>query len=185
MKNFKLITLALMTLLTFNACSDDDDATPTPVNEEEIITTLTVTLTPNGGGTTVILKTQDLDGDGPNLPITTVSSNLTPGTTYVGSIELLNETEDPAEDITEEVEDESDEHQFFYTISSGLDVTTTYTNFDSNGDPLGTTFELETGAISSGLMTFTLLHEPTKPNTGISDAGGETDIETTFDIFIQ
>ena len=89
MKNFKLITLALITLLFTNACSNDDDVTPAPVNEEEIITTITVTLTPAGGGTTITLKTQDLDGDGPNLPVTTVSGDLAASTTYNGSIETI------------------------------------------------------------------------------------------------
>ncbi|WP_375242325.1 type 1 periplasmic binding fold superfamily protein [Lacinutrix sp.] len=185
MKNFKLITLALITLLFTNACSNDDDATPPPVNEEEIITTITVTLTPNGGGTAITLKTQDLDGDGPNLPVTTVSGDLAANTTYNGRIELLNETEDPAEDITEEVEEESNEHQFFYTVSSSLNLTTAYTNFDDNGNPLGTAFTITSGAASTGVLTFTLRHELIKPNTGLSDAGGETDIETSFNVTIQ
>jgi len=30
-----------------------------------------------------------------------------------------------------------------------------------------------------------LRHEPTKPNTGLSDAGGETDISATFDVSVQ
>ena len=185
MKNLKLITLALITLLFTNACSNDDDVTPAPVNEEEIITTITVTLTPAGGGTTITLKTQDLDGDGPNLPVTTVSGDLAASTTYNGSIELLNETEDPAEDITVEVEEESDEHQFFYTISTGLNVTTAYSNFDNNSNPLGTAFTITSGAASSGVITFTLRHEPIKPNTGLDNAGGETDLEASFNIAIQ
>ena len=74
MKNFKLITLALITLLFTNACSNDDDATPPPVNEEEIITTITVTLTPNGGGTAIELTghthTQGNDSAGHSQAIT-------------------------------------------------------------------------------------------------------------------
>ena len=184
MKNFKFLTLALISIFTFNACSSDDDVIPQVVNEEEVITTLTVTLTPDDGGNDIILKTQDLDGDGPTLPVVTVSGDLTEGVTYNGVIELLNETEDPAEDITEEVEEESDEHQFFYTVGNGLAVTTTYTNFDNNGNNLGTEFTLEAGAASNGTLTFTLRHEPTKPNTGLSDAGGETDVEASFSLNI-
>lgn len=37
---------------------------------------------------------------------------------------------------------------------------------------------------SSGGLTFTLRHEPNKPNTGLENAGGETDIEVTFDIVV-
>ncbi|MDJ0644426.1 MAG: type 1 periplasmic binding fold superfamily protein [Flavobacteriaceae bacterium] len=183
MKNYKLLSLIFLAFVVFTACSDDD--TPDPVNEEEVITTLTVTLDPVGGGTSIELKSQDLDGDGPNDPVVTVSGPLANGVTYNGSIKLLNETESPAEDITLEVEAEDDEHQFFYTIGGGLDVTTTYTNFDGNSNPLGTEFDLTAGAASSGTLTFTLRHEPTKPNTGLGDAGGETDIAVTFDVTVQ
>jgi hypothetical protein len=184
MRNFKSLSIVLFTVLLFTACSDDDNA-PVPVNEEEIITTLTVTLAPNGGGDAITLQTRDLDGDGPNAPVVEVSGNLAAGATYSGSIILLNETETPAENITEEVEEEDDEHQLFYTIGGGLDVTTEYANFDGNGNPLGTEFTLTAGAASSGTLTFTLRHEPTKPNTGLGDAGGETDIETTFSVSVE
>lgn len=187
MKATKFFTIALFTSLTFMACSSDDDSAPAPVNEEEVITTITVTLTPEtAGGTVVTLQKQDLDGeDGPNLPTTTISGNLVAGTTYNGSIQLLNETETPAEDITLEVEEEDDEHQFFYTIGTGLDVTTTYTSFDEDGNNLGTEFDLIANTASTGDLTFTLKHLPTKPNTGLSDAGGETDVEATFTVTVE
>ena len=165
------------------SCNDDDDIDP--VNEEEVITTMTVTLSPNGGGTNVVLQTRDLDGDGLNPPVITVSGPFTSGTTYMGSIVLLNETEDPAEDITEEVEKEAEEHQFFYTIGGGLDASTTYTNFDGDGNPLGTEFSLDAGDASNGTLTFTLRHEPMKPNAGLADAGGETDISATFNVIVE
>ena len=185
MRNLKFLPTVIVAILLFAACSNDDDNTPVAVNEEEVITTLTVTLTPNGGGTPITLQTRDLDGDGPNAPVIEVSGELTAETSYNGSIVLLNETESPAGNITEEVLEEADEHQFFFTIGSGLNVTTEYRNFDGNGNPLGTEFSLATGASSSGALTFTLRHEPTKPNTGLSDAGGETDIAATFNLAVQ
>ena len=180
----KFLSIALFATALFWSCSGDDDR-PEPVNEEEVITTLTVTLIPSTGGTTVSIQTRDLDGDGPNAPVITISENLAAGVTYSGTIVLLNETVTPAENITTEVEGEADEHQFFYTVGGGLDISTMYTSFDANGNPLGTEFTLTAGAISSGTLTFTLRHEPTKPNTGLSDAGGETDITATFSIEIE
>lgn len=185
MKTLKFLSFTLFAGLLITSCSNDDDTTPLPVIEEEVITTMTITLTPQGGGTAVELKTRDLDGDGPNAPVITVSGDLAAGITYNGTIELLNETENPAEDITEEVEEKDEEHQFFYTTSVELDATTSYGNFDVNNNPLGTEFTLTSGAASTGTLTFTLRHEPTKPNTGLGDAGGETDIEETFTITIQ
>ena len=104
---------------------------------------------------------------------------------YYGSIVLLNETEDPAENMTEEIEEESLEYQFFYTIENGLDAITEYNDVDPDLNPIGLDFVLTANAVSSGSITFTLRHMPTKPNTGLEDAGGETDIEATFELSIQ
>lgn len=185
MKTLKQLPLLLTLTLTFllTGCSNDDDTTDPPVivNEEEIITTLTVVLIPNGGGTPIILEIKDLDGDGPKLPVFNDYEKLSSNTTYNGVITLLNETVDPAENITDEVEEESNEHQFFYTVGNGLNITTTYSNTDDNDNPLGTQLTLTTGDTSTGALTFTLRHEPKKPNDGtLSDAGGETDISATF-----
>ena len=182
MKNFKLLASVLFLSLTVFSCSDD----PEPVNEEEVITTMTVTLSSATAATSVILKYQDLDGDGPNEPEITVSGDLASGTVYNGSILLENETESPAENITLEVEEEDDEHQFFYTVGSGLDATVDYENFDADGNPLGTEFSLTTGSSAgAGSLTFTLRHEPKKPNNGtLSDAGGETDISASFNLTV-
>ena len=180
----KFLSTAIFASALIFSCSSDDDSTPEPVLEEEVITTMTITLTADGQAD-VILQTQDLDGDGPNLPVVTVSGDLSENTMYSGSIVLLNETEDPAENITEEIEEEALEHQFFYTIGNGLNAETDYNDADSDGNPIGLDFVLSTNSVSSGSITFTLRHEPTKPNMGIEDAGGETDIEATFDIAIQ
>ena len=184
MKTVKFLSTTIFATALIFSCSSDDDSTPEPVLEEEVITTMTITLTADGQGD-VILQTQDLDGDGPDLPVVTVSGNLSPSTMYSGSIVLLNETEDPAENMTLEIEAESLEHQFFYTIENGLDAITEYNDVDPNLNPIGLDFVLTANAVSSGSITFTLRHEPTKPNTGLEDAGGETDIEATFELSIQ
>ena len=186
MEKIKFLSKAAFAGLLFVACSNDDDNTPIPVNEEEVITTLTVTLAPEGGGTAITLQTQDLDGDGPNAPVVTVSGNLATGVIYNGSLVVLNETVTPAENITLEIEEEDDEHQFFYTVGGGLDITTEYGNIDRNGNPLGTEFTVSAAVSGSGTLTFTLRHEPKKPNDGtLVDAGGETDIAATFNVTVE
>ena len=185
MKFFKYALLA--STLIFASCSKDEPL-PAPVNQEEVITTLTVMLEnsfDSGGSDTVVMQYQDLDGDGPDAATVTVSGPLSNNTAYDASIVLLNETEDPAENINEEIQEEDLDHQFFYTVGSGLDVTTEYNSFDSAGNPLGLDFYLVTAGASSGGLTFTLRHEPNKPNTGLENAGGDTDIEVTFDITVE
>lgn len=183
--NASKITLKLLALIAvfgFWSCSDDDD--PAPIDEEETITTLTAVLAETGGST-VTLQSRDLDGDGPDAPVITVSGPLSANTTYTGAITLLNETESPAENITEEIEEEDEEHQFFFATTGNIN-SVTYADQDGDGNPVGLSFVLTTGDAGAATITITLRHEPKKPNDGtLSDAGGETDIAQSFTLDIQ
>lgn len=163
--------------LVLLSCSKDDDS-PEMVNEEEVITSIVVTL--NNGGNTVTLSSVDLDGDGPNPPVLSVD-NLKANTTYTGVVAFLNEAESPVEDITEEVLEEADEHQVFYEFSGAITAATA-TDSDANGNPIGVAFTLSTGDAGAALIGFTLRHEPKKPNSGLLDAGGETDVMVSFNV---
>mgnify|MGYP001322361731 FL=1 len=182
MKIFKYALLAIPFL--YFSCSDDDDNTPEPINEEEVITTMTVTLVAHDGSGVVTMQTQDLDGDGPALPEVTVSGPISAASSYSGSIVWLNEMEEEVEDITEEILEEADEHQVFFS-ASGLDLDFVYGDFDSNENPLGTQFILAPNSSGSGTITITLVHEPTKPNDGLDSAGGEIDIQATFSVTVE
>ncbi len=182
---FLFISLLFSSSLFFTSC--DPEVIDPPV-DPELITTLNYTLTPMGGGTAVMLSFQDIDGDGGNAPIIT-DGVLAANQTYTGAIELLNESESPAENITEEIEAEDDEHQFFYQTSVS-DLSLVYTDQDGNGNPIGLTTTLTTGDAASGNLTIILRHQPDKSasevsNGDISNAGGETDIEVTFPISVQ
>ncbi len=178
--------LALLSiLLLLSSCGKDDPIIP---NEEELITTLNLTLTPDGSGNSILLSFQDLDGDGGVAPIIRTSA-LQANTSYNATVEFLNEQESPAEDITLEVVEEGDEHQVFYS-SSIPGVTVMYSDEDDMGNPVGISTVIETGDAGSGQLTITLRHEPSKTADGVSDgditnAGGETDIEVTFDIDVE
>ena len=101
----------------------------------------------------------------------------------------MNETETPAENITLEVEEEGDEHQFFYTFSNSI-ATVAYTDQDKNGRPIGITFNVTTTSAGIGNLTVTLRHEPNKTAAGvaagnITNAGGETDVEVDFSLTVN
>jgi hypothetical protein len=185
MKKYILV-FSTVIAMTLTSCSNDD---PEIINEEEVITTLEVTLIPQGGGTTVTLVSRDLDGDGPNAPVISVSGPLQANKTYAGTAKVLNETETPAENITLEVEEEGDEHQFFYTFSNSI-ATVAYTDQDKNGRPIGIAFNLTTTSAGIGNLKVTLRHEPNKTAAGvaagnITNAGGETDVEVDFSLTVN
>ena len=186
MKNLKNISLALLGLLVIS-CNNDEVVVPPVTNEEELITTVKVTLT--NGSNSIVLQSKDLDGDGPNAPVVTVVGNILANTTYVVSVQFLNESVNPADNITEEILAEDEDHQIFYQLSSGLG-TITYTDNDSNNKPVGLGFTYQTNAVGTGNLVVTLRHLPSKSAPGvasgnIANAGGSTDAEVTLPITIQ
>ncbi len=183
-KKFLFMVFVISTALLFTACDKDPVVPPQP----ELITTVIYTLTPDDGGSDITLSFKDLDGDGTDVPVI-VGGTLAANQTYTGSLELLNELESPAEIITEEIEEEDEDHQFFFQ-SSISDLTIAYGDQDADGNPVGLSSTLSTGAAGSGTITITLRHEPNKSgeevsNGIITNAGGETDIEVIFPIEVQ
>lgn len=180
----KKISLLLVSaaVLVLNSCKKDEPDAPIIPNEEEVITTLILTLE-NPNGETVEFTWTDMDGEGDDLPVID-APNLEAGVTYNVTAQLLNELEEPVEDITIEIEEEKDEHQFFYTASE--DLTVTYADQDYQGLSYGlnTTLETTTASTNSTLQVV-LIHEPNKTAPGVqagdaTNAGGSTDIQANF-----
>lgn len=186
----KIFGLFALSLLFLASCDKDDDDDMDIPNEEEEITTLEYRLTPDGGGTDLVFRFQDLDGDGGDPPVITLDT-LAANTTYNGVIRVLNENETPTENVTEEVLDEDEEHQFFFQALDAAVITgITYSDMDENMNPVGVESQLQTGDAGSTELTVTLIHEPDKDAAGVSDgdpanAGGETDVEVTFSVVVE
>jgi len=184
-KVFCLLSGLVVLFVGLSSCDKDDPVIP---NEEEVITTFIYQLTPQQGGSSIELKFVDSDGDGGQPPVYS-SPKLQANTTYTGTITLLNELEKPVGNITEEVAAEGAEHQFFFaTTVSGLSVA--YTDKDVNGKPVGLKTTLTTKEAGSGKLKVVLRHQPDKSAKGvasgdITSAGGETDIEISFNIDVQ
>lgn len=173
---FLMICLAFALCLT--ACDKDDDPVD-PGDDEELITTLTITLT-NPSNETVSFSFRDLDGDGGN-DATVETIKLSANTTYTASIEVLNESESPAEDITAEIKEEDEDHLFIFSPTSA-NLTVTITDVDANNDPVGLLSSVVSGEASTGSLGISLKHQSDKSNPLTT---GETDIEVTFPVEIQ
>ena len=186
MKTIISVVASMVVLaFTFSAC---DPVEPVVENEEELITTVTVTFTPLVGNA-VVLKFEDLDGDGGNDPVYTTNP-LMAKNYYEIDVKFLNESVSPTVNMTEEVAAESESHQIFLTLSGGADWTFNYLDVDGEGLPLGLQSQVTTGEAGSGTLTLTLRHNPIKSALNVSsgdltNAGGETDVEVAFDLIIQ
>lgn len=186
---FKLTRIAIGILMVgslLTACEKDNDEEP---NEEELITTMKLTFVPVGGGTTVTYQFKDLDGPGGTAP-TQDEIVLVPSKTYNVTLQLLNEAETPAEDITTEVQAEADAHRFYFQPSGGSNIGVAGLNNDPNGVPLGITSVWTTGAVSTGTIAVTLRHYAGNPPgkdvaDPVNSPKSSTDIEVTFNTRIQ
>lgn len=167
---------------------DDHDHDHGP-GEEELITTLRITLTPVGGGSSVSASFRDLDGEGGDDPVVD-ELEVSPGTNYNGTVQVLNETESPPENVTEEVEEEAEAHQFFYQTLGGFSsATVTITDKESDyvtntgaDHPVGIRFTLSVPAnAQDGQLRVILSHYDDSPKDGVSQSD-ETDIDVTFEV---
>jgi hypothetical protein len=111
-RNVKVsVVLLLMTSAVLTSCRRTDN--PASTDEQEKITTVKLKLTPTTGGAPVEATWRDLDGPGGNAPQIT-ALNLRAGVSYEGEIEFKDESKNPPEDKTEEIEAEDDEHLISY-----------------------------------------------------------------------
>ncbi len=187
----KLTLAALSVVFTssvFTACKRNDDIKPEE-NEEEVITTMKLTFEPVGGGETLTFQFKDEDGPGGADPVQD-EIVLAPNKEYNVSLQLLNETHTPAEDITEEVEEEADEHRVYYQPSSGSNITVSNLDTDTNGIPLGITSKWTTTDVATGTIKITLRHYAgNPPNKAIDDAvdnaKSSTDVAVEFSTSIH
>jgi len=182
---YSALICLLFSMVFIFSCSDD----PAVVNESELITSLYLVLQNQSSSDSVVFSFKDLDGDGGNTPII-IAPKLKSNTTYRTNLRLLNESVSPPVEITDEIVSEGTAHQFFYTPSGQANLQMSYLDFDSSGYPIGTKTNLSTGSPGTGSLKITLKHLPNKKASGVQDgditnSGGETDIELTFDLVVE
>ena len=170
-----IVALLLLTA-TFSACDKHDHGT-----ESELITTVEVHLT--GPGLDKKFLWNDIDGDGGNAPAidTIVAPPLTGNITC--EIHVYDRSKNPEENITEEIEAESADHLFTYTIN-GADFTIAYADQDANGSNFGLKTLWATDQPSSGSLNIKLFHEPSDKSNLLSP-GGDEDFNIVFPVVIR
>ncbi len=189
-----LKSLAVILLATTAvSCKKDkqDVATPVNPNETELITTVRLVCTPTSGSNTQAntFSFRDIDGDGGKPPVID-TIRLDANQSYSVNVIVLDETKNPVDTTTNEIEKEKDIHEFFYTKIGTYDLTTTYLDFDDHNVPVGLKMRFDVGngfTVKTNALKVTLKHQPgLKPTSGMGDISvGETDVEVQFPILVQ
>lgn len=158
---------------------------------QQNITTVTYTLTPVGGGESVVFDFEDEDGSGDLLGIAT-GGTLTKSTVYQGEIEIHALSNESIVNITEAIRVDGRDNQFFYTsLNPAIVISYDDTDVDLDGNPIGILTNLTTvNNNGEGNITLTLKHNPDKEGLAVSGgnvslSGGRTDIEIDFPVIVQ
>lgn len=190
-RSIYILISTIVSLAVISSCKKDDDdpAKPVNVHENEIITTMRLVITEEGNAANSFsFQFHDIDGTGPEKPaIDTI--RLMNGASYHVQILLLNENTNPVDTISHEVEEEGDEHQFFFSVK-GASLTIAPADSDSHGVPVGLETYWSAGDATTGkeaTVQITLMHQgEDKPDTppGNPDIG-ESDIQVAFPVLIR
>ncbi|HQW70905.1 MAG: type 1 periplasmic binding fold superfamily protein [Saprospiraceae bacterium] len=179
-----LSLMFVLSSLLLLSCSYDVE----PVNEEEVINEIKIILK-DEDNKSYILSYSDSDGDGPIAPQIT-SQELPANQKLTGNITFENTLNTPVQSITDEILEEGDVHQLFYIFSGNPTPSIIYQDSDVNGKPIGLQFEIITKEPYIGKLNLVLRHQPNKNgsnvNTGdITNAGGESDVDISFDVVVK
>jgi len=195
----KLYLLALAFLaLSFSGCDSED---PVPENDGELITDVTLIfqeLDANASpvGDPMSFKASDPEGIETGQTPTVETVKLKKGSKYRMNISVTNAIEN--EDITAEILEESDEHQFYFlgTAFIGDSSPLTYTYDDPSGELIGvrgTVVSAANPSTNNAQIRVVLRHDldknyPGADNPNFADfasAGGESDLDITFPVVIE
>jgi hypothetical protein len=195
---FPILLLAVFSIALFSCESND----PEDENEGEVITDVTLRFTEvNASGTAIGTPFEVIASDSDGLELggnpTIGTINLVAGKSYLLEIELFNAIE--SEDITEEIVEEADEHQFFFLGSAFVGspiLFYTYDDEDDDGNPIGLRGFVEVSAtpgFNNAQFRLILRHDLDKNFPGANNpsfenfvqAGGESDLDIVFPVVLN
>ncbi len=191
---------------------DHDDHGHDHDHENEIISRVELSFTPVDGGDALMFAFDDPDGDG-GMSGSAERVELTAGTSYTLTVKFENGLVDPPEDITAEVEEESEEHFVFVTgdvsgpasASANALLSHEYADLESDygsnavGDdlPVGLRNTVTAVSAGSGQLRLMLRHLPelngAPQKSGDlpqavadgEDLPGSVDVDVVFDLMVQ
>jgi hypothetical protein len=182
MRKMNLHLVALFVAMVSIVSCKKDKVDP---NESELITTVRVKLTEKSSGTQSQFEFKDLDGFGGAAPSKFDEIVLARGKVYDCSLQLLNESKTPADDITLEVAAEGVDHQIYLTATDAL-VAVSNLNLDAKGLPLGISSTWAAATVAgTGTINITLKHKPGVKAAGDLVSVGDTDFSIDFKLSVK
>ena len=195
--------LSALLLTSIISCDDDDE--PQVENEVEIFTDIKLVFTNETNTTDIVTAlAQDKDGNGAGELEIIDEINLKIGETYNLTFELANnlDTDNPI-DLTAEILDEDDEHQFFFEFTDGAfsdpagdgnigannaSDPINYQDKDDKNLPVGlqTSWTASTSIKSNQKFRVKLQHQSGGIKTSTSNSTtGDNDFDVTFVLNVQ
>jgi hypothetical protein len=184
MKRAKLLMGVAAIALVFSACDKEDVVEN---NDNEVITTMELHFMEQGTSNSLIYTFNDADGPGGANPTIDVI-RLAPNKVYNVEVVLLDRTKNPVDTITAEVEEEADDHRFYYEPSTGANITVTNLDNDNNGLPVGINSRWTTTGAANGQITVTLRHYESggkAQNDPVNSTKSSTDAVAVFTTSVQ
>ena len=184
------LALAIVSALSLTSCKKEEVIVSPPVAGNEYMTTVKLRFENKSNPVDTIWAVwKDLTPDDQNAPDTSGAIiNLDKNKTYKVSVKILDETKNPAEDLTEDIRERGNFHFFSFfttgTISSNLTIVAT--DFDTNPTPFHIGLENEfttSGNVSTGRLEGVLRHQPNTKNGTF--APGNSDIDVFFTLNIK
>ncbi len=179
----KLLFISSLLLIIYSCSKLDEEAEH---NHNEVVTTVELHFKQISNGAETVFKWEDLDGDGGNNPVIE-NITLLANQAYEVEIEMLDKTKNPVEDVTHEIENEADEHRFYYIPNAG-NITVSDYDKDVNGVDVGLHTHWTTSAAGNSIMNVVLRHyaEGGKLQSDlVNDTKSSTDMDISFNVSVQ
>lgn len=204
---------ALVAIVVVGAACEGDDHGDDHDHDAEIISTVELTFAPDAGGAPAVFRFTDPDGDG-GMSGSADAIVLATSTSYTLDIAFRNDLVDPAEDITDEIRAEAEEHLILVS-GEGVDgpashtgavlVTHAYADLESDygenavGEdlPVGLVNAVETAGAGEGALRVMLRHLPALNDEAQKEAElpaafadgeplpGQVDADVTFELRVE
>jgi hypothetical protein len=183
MKYNKFAAFIILSALAFASCKPDEKIVPQPQSNETLTTTILRLVNIKDTADHPSIKYQLIPFK--PLVVTPDSLILKNNATYTCTVIILNDLNNPADTVSNTIKQRANEHLFVYRPSTGLMLTDSITDHDTNVPPLpfGLQSQIKTGNASRGVLELILRHQPNVKNGTYPP--GDTDLDVIFPVKIQ